>query len=266
MKHFLDIFSLERKTALLTGATGYLGREMALGLAEAGAHVLINSRSKSRGNALVDELREKGYSAEPAIFDVTSDSQVTTFANTLKNKALHVMINNAYCGGAGSVEYSSTVDYMDSYDVTLVAAHRLFQAVLSNLRLAAKESGEATIVNIASMYAMVSPDQRIYDSAKVVNPPFYGAAKAALLHWTKYMACEFAKEKIRVNSIAPGPFPSTIVQTDNPSLIKKLEQKVPMERVGQAPELIGPLLFLSSSASSYVTGSNLTVDGGWTAW
>ncbi|WP_417441809.1 SDR family NAD(P)-dependent oxidoreductase [Idiomarina sp.] len=262
----VNIFSLKNKTALITGATGYLGREMAFGLAEAGAHVLVNSRSKKRCDVLVKELRDKGYSAEPVIFDVTSDQQVTLFADAFKNRALHVMINNAYVGGAGSVKCASTTDYRDSYDVAVVAAHRLLQTLLPNLRLGVKDSGEASIINIASMYALVSPDQRIYDSEQAVNPPFYGAAKAALLQWTKYSACEFGKEGIRVNSIAPGPFPAEIVQSKSPSFIKKLEHKVPMGRIGQAKELKGPLLFLASSASSYVNGSNLTVDGGWTCW
>lgn len=262
----VNIFSLKNKTALLTGATGYLGREMALGLAEAGAHVLVNSRSKQRCDVLVKELRDKGYSAEPVIFDVTSDEQVTQFAETLKKRALHVMINNAYVGGAGSVKCVSTRDYRDSYDVALVAAHRLLQTLLPNFRLGVKEGGEASIINIASMYALVSPDQRIYDSEQAVNPPFYGAAKAALLQWTRYSACEFGKEGIRVNSIAPGPFPAKSVQIENPAFIKKLAKKVPMGRIGQARELKGPLLFLASSASSYVNGSNLTVDGGWTCW
>ncbi len=116
------------------------------------------------------------------------------------------------------------------------------------------------------MYAMVSPDLGVYDSGNVANPPFYGAAKGALLQWTRYAACEFGKEGIRVNSISPGPFPSDAVQEKDPDFIMRLAKKVPMGRIGLAKEIKGPTLFLASSASSYVNGSNLVVDGGWTCW
>jgi NAD(P)-dependent dehydrogenase (short-subunit alcohol dehydrogenase family) len=116
------------------------------------------------------------------------------------------------------------------------------------------------------MYALVSPDLRVYDTAAGANPPFYGAAKAALLAWTRYAACEFGKENIRVNAISPGPFPSNKVQAENSAFVTRLAARVPMGRIGQSHEIGGPVLFLASSASSFVNGTNLIVDGGWTAW
>src|SRR5690606_10873889 len=97
--------------------------------------------------------------------------------------------------------------YKLGYDVTVIAAHNLIKSSLANLRLAVKQRGGASVINMASMYALVSPDSRIYDSPSGVNPPFYGAAKAALLQMTRYAACEFGPEGIRVNAISPGPFP-----------------------------------------------------------
>tara|TARA_B110000196_G_C21153376_1_gene671338 strand:+ start:5050 stop:5853 length:804 start_codon:yes stop_codon:yes gene_type:complete len=262
----IEIFSLVGKTALITGATGHLGSAMAFILAEAGAHVLINSRSVVRSEKLVATLELAGLSAESAVFDVTSSVEVMQFVSRYDKKPLHILINNAYVGGAGSVELSSTDSYSASYDVTMVAAHRLVQALLPNLRFAVKEFGDASVINLASMYALVSPDQRIYASKNGVNPPFYGAAKAALLQWTKYAACEFGIEGIRVNAISPGPFPSYDVQNLNPDFIDDLSKKVPMGRVGNAEEIKGPSLFLASSAASYVNGANIVVDGGWTCW
>lgn len=266
MSKGVEIFSLKGKTALITGATGHLGASMAFILAEAGANVLVNSRSPERSNELVATLRAAGLLAESAVFDVTSQDAVKRFVARLESRPLDILVNNAYVGGAGSIELSDTDAYSASYDVTMIAAHRLLKALLPNLRQAAHECGDASVINLASMYALVSPDQRIYDSTSGVNPPFYGAAKAALLHWTRYAACEFGKQGIRVNAISPGPFPSEAVQRSDPAFIGKLKQKVPMGRIGAADEIKGPTLFLASKASSFVNGANLVVDGGWTCW
>lgn len=266
MNKGVEIFSLKGKTALITGATGYLGSSMAVILAEAGAKVLINSRTLESCDAFVARLNADGYCAEGAVFDVTSQSDIIEFAERLRGEPLHVLVNNAYLGGAGCVEFAENEDYAASYDVTIVAAHRLLKAVLPNLRLATMQCGDASVINMSSMYALVSPDQRIYASANVANPPFYGAAKAALLQWTRYAACEFGKEGIRVNAISPGPFPSLTAQAANSCFIKTLSSKVPMGRIGVSDEIKGPILFLASSAASFVNGTNVVVDGGWTCW
>ena len=266
MKHGEQIFSLKGKTALVTGAVGHLGSAMALILAEAGAHVLINSRSKVRADVLVKQLSERGHSVEPAIFDITDWKAVNKFFENHKNLQLHVLINNAYFGGPGSLEFSEKKDFTDSYDVAVGAVHDLLIAALPSLRRAVKAHSDASVINITSMYAMVSPDLRIYPSLAGANPPFYGAAKAALLQLTRYAACEFGGEGVRFNSISPGPFPSNSVQRDSPGFIEKLAARVPLGRIGQADEIKGPTLFLASAASSFVNGANIVVDGGWTAW
>lgn len=266
MNKGIEIFSLKGKTALITGATGHLGNAMAHIFAEAGAKVLINSRSSKSCDALVERLQGQGYEAESAVFDVSVQSEVLGFAKRLQDEPLHILVNNAYVGGAGSIEKAESEAYAASYGVTVVAAQNLLQSMLPSLRLAVKQSGDASVINMTSMYALVSPDQRIYDSANAVNPPFYGAAKAALLQWTRYAACEFGKERIRVNAVSPGPFPSLEVQATNPRLVEKLVEKVPMGRIGASDEIKGPMLFLASKAASFVNGANVVVDGGWTSW
>jgi NAD(P)-dependent dehydrogenase (short-subunit alcohol dehydrogenase family) len=262
----VQLFSLEGKTALVTGATGYLGEAMASALAEAGATVLVNSRSAERAEAMAAGLRARGYLAEAAVFDVTDAEAIRGFFAGLAGRPLHVLINNAYVGGGGSIEVSDAQRYAASYDVTMLAAHNMLTAALPALRQAVQEARSVSVINIASMYAMVSPDQRIYASAAGVNPPFYGAAKAALLHWTRYAACEFGPEGIRVNAISPGPFPAPAVQQGNAAFVATLATKVPLGRVGQAEEIKAPTLFLASPAASFVNGANLVVDGGWTCW
>jgi NAD(P)-dependent dehydrogenase (short-subunit alcohol dehydrogenase family) len=262
----LDKFSLSGRNILLTGASGYLGTAMAWSLAECGAKVLINSRSDTNSENLVHDLRTAGLLAEKAVFDVTNQSDIDQFFIKRGNEPLHCLINNAYGGSGGTIECSSAEAYKTSFDVVLTSAHRLLVACLSGLRSSVKEIGDASVINIASMYGMVSPQLRIYETAEVSNPPFYGAAKAALIQWTRYAACEFGYEGIRVNSISPGAFPSQSVQEKDPDFINRLERKIPMGRIGQAEEVCGSVIFLASKASSYVNGANIAVDGGWTAW
>lgn len=258
-------FSLRDKIILVTGATGHLGSAIAKGLAKAGAHVLVNGRSEVDVEGLVDAIRSMGGSAEDAVFDIRSEDSAIEFFGGRGGTQLHALVNNAYSGGAGSVELSTPADFRDSYEVGLIGPHNLVRASLPLLRLAAS-SGGASVINICSMYGLVSPDLQVYDDAETANPPFYGATKAALIQWTRYAACEFGSENLRFNSISPGPFPSGNVSTANPHLVARLAKKVPMGRVGIADEIVGPVIFLASDASSFVNGSNIVVDGGWTCW
>ena len=266
MEKGLNIFSLNGKTALITGGTGHLGRSMAFILAEAGARVYVNSRSHGKNSNLVSEIRMNGHAAESAVFDVTSVYDVEKFAESLGGGALDILVNNAYLGGGGTIELTSEEAYTASYNISVISAHRLLRILLPNLKHAVKMNGDASVINLASMYALVSPDQRIYDNQAACNPPFYGAAKAALIQWTRYAACEYGKEGVRVNSVSPGPFPNDEVQVSNFEFIERLSKKIPLNRVGATDEIRGPILFLASPASSFVSGANIVVDGGWTCW
>lgn len=265
MNAFESMFSLRGRTALVTGATGHLGRQVAQAFAAAGAHVLVNARSTDAVADLVAAIRASGGQATPLAFDIR-DAGAARDALGRFEGPLHALVNNAYVGGAGRLEGADPQAYRESYEVAVVAADGLLQAALPALRLGAKGQGGASIVNFASMYGMVSPDQRLYDSPSGANPPFYGAAKAALIQWTRYAACELGPQGIRVNSVSPGPFPSESVQLAAPDFVARLAARVPMGRIGAASEVAGPVLFLASPASSYVNGANLIVDGGWTAW
>lgn len=261
-----NLFSLAGKTVLITGAAGHLGSAMTSALAAAGAHVLINSRHLDHAQREVDRLLQAGGAADVAVFDVTEPAAIDAFFRDRVGHPLHGLINNAYAGGAGTIESSDASAYEKAYAITVAAAHNLLKAALPSLRLAVQASGDASVVNIASMYAMVSPDHRVYDSPAGVNPPFYGTAKAALLQWTRYAACEFGREGIRVNAVSPGPFPAQAVEAENPRFTERLADRVPLGRIGRANELSGPIVFLTSSAATFVNGANLVVDGGWTCW
>jgi NAD(P)-dependent dehydrogenase (short-subunit alcohol dehydrogenase family) len=261
-------FRLDGRVAFLSGATGHLGRVMAEGLAAAGAHVVLNARGGEKLDALCAEMRSRGHKVSAACFDVTDE------AATLKNIGfigeqhgrLDIVVNNASNGRAGTLASSTTGDFEQLYRVNVMAAFRIIQAAIPLLRESAKSTAGSSVVNIASMYGRVSPDPSIYGSSGENNPPSYGAAKAALIQLTRYAACNLAGDGIRVNCISPGPFPAATALENDPGFHDRLKAKVPMRRTGDPRELSGPLLFLASDASSYVTGVDLAVDGGWTAW
>ena len=120
-----------------------------------------------------------------------------------------------------------------------------------------------SIVMIGSMYGVVGSYPDAYKDVCVASPVQYHALKGGIIHMTRHLAVYWAKDNVRVNCLSPGPFPS---QKAHPEMVERLKQKSPMARMGQPEELKGPLLLLASRAGSYITGQNLLVDGGWTAW
>jgi NAD(P)-dependent dehydrogenase (short-subunit alcohol dehydrogenase family) len=265
----LSMFRLDGKVAFLSGATGLLGRPMAKALASAGAHVVVNGRRRDALVEFVDELKTVGLSASMACFDVTDETAMSRHIGLIGEQfgQLDVLVNNASAGSPGTIESATAADFEKLYRVNVVAAFQLLQAAIPLLRVAGSGTeGGASVINIASMYGSVSPDPSIYGTSGANSPPYYGTAKAGLIQLTRYAACHLATQRIRVNSISPGPFPSAKYIERDVEFHGRLKAKNPMHRTGDPAELQGPLLFLASAASSYVTGINLPVDGGWTAW
>jgi NAD(P)-dependent dehydrogenase (short-subunit alcohol dehydrogenase family) len=255
--------SLENRLILVTGAAGYLGTPICRQLAAAGAHVLVNGRSPEKLQALVESINGRGGTATPLAGDVTDETDQHRIIQHIEQEhgRLDGLVNNAYTGAVGTIE-SATPDQMrHSLELNLVAPFFLTQRLLPLLR----RSEAPAIVNVSSMYGMVSPDGRIYGDSGYNSPPFYGAGKAGLLQLTRYLACHLAAENIRVNAISPGPFPPQSLGTEDPDFYAKLVAKVPMGRMGLPEEVAGAVQFLLSGAASYITGVNLPIDGGWTA-
>jgi NAD(P)-dependent dehydrogenase (short-subunit alcohol dehydrogenase family) len=264
----VDRFRLDGRVCFLSGSTGHLGRSMAEALASAGALVYVNGRNYDAVSELAGELRKSGFKALPACFDVTDRAAVSSFIEQAAREQgrLDVIVNNASAVKTGSMADTSAADFEQVYRVNVIGAFHLVQAAAPLLRESAKRTAGASVVNIASMYGTVSPDPAIYGTSGANNPPSYGAAKAGLIQLTRYAACHLAADRIRVNCISPGPFPAQAYLDNDPEFRNQLQRKVPLRRTGDPWELQGPLLFLASDASSYVTGINLPVDGGWTAW
>jgi NAD(P)-dependent dehydrogenase (short-subunit alcohol dehydrogenase family) len=264
-----DSLSLKGRVILITGAAGYLGSAMTRGVLAAGGEVIAVGRER----ASLDDLRQSltaglRGSCHPFPADIAEDGAVAGLVAAVERDfaALHGLVNNAYAGRVGPVDAIEAEDFAQACAINLAAPFLLVRGFGDLLRRGAAEAeGGASVVNIGSMYAKVSPDPSVYGTTGANNPAHYGATKAGLLQLTRYLACNFAPGLVRVNSLSPGPFPNPAGRLP-PGFADALRARVPMGRVGVADELAGPLVFLLSAAASYVNGADLPVDGGWTAW
>ena len=255
-----ELFSLQGRVILVTGGYGHLGRAICKGLAEHGAHVFVPGRSRETFRAT---FRDEAPAIDFVDVDLRSTPSIAAgFRKVYETTGrIDVLVNNAFYSRGQSPEALDDADWAYGVDGTLGSAYRCIREVLPYM----KTNGRGKIINVASMYGVASPDFRVYaEHPSFLNPPHYGAAKAGLIQLTRYFGVYLARQNIQVNAVSPGPFPSDDV-AQNTSFVKTLASRVPMGRTGHPDELKGVFVFLASDASSFMTGQNLTVDGGWTA-
>jgi NAD(P)-dependent dehydrogenase (short-subunit alcohol dehydrogenase family) len=257
-----NLFRLDGKTAFVSGSRGHLGSVMARALAEAGAHVIVNGRDSQALTSFAAGLAGEGFSVEAAPFDAHDVTAIRSFFGQLKR--LDVLVNNIGFMQARSFADLAPDDFAKTYGATVTTAFETVRASLPALKAAVGASGDASVINVSSMYGQVAPDGRLYDRREQQSPFHYGPAKAALEQLTRHLAAELGPEKIRVNALVPGAFPKPGKMP--PGLEPRLAARTMLGRIGDAGEISGPLLFLAARASTYMTGSSLIVDGGWTAW
>lgn len=255
----MSLFDLSGQSVLITGGYGYLGAAMARGAAEHGASVFVLGRNE-------DKCAQQFGDDERIVFiecDIaqTASIQQAFAAVQERHGRLDVLVNNGIYFRGNDPMGLSDEDWQYGIDGALNSVYRCIREIGPYLER--QQSGN--IINISSMYGMVSPDFSVYQVAPAsFNPPHYGAAKAALIQLTKYYATLLGNWNVRVNAISPGPFPNTLVQ-ENTAFMDELGKRTALGRIGRPDELVGALVYLASAASTYVTGHNLVVDGGWTS-
>jgi len=276
----LAAFSLAGRTAVVTGAAGLLGRQHCRALADAGAVVVATDVDAEACSRVVDELRSERSNGAPArLHGVAADITVPGSLERLRDEVLRigdridVLVNNAASNDRfEDAAAAAALSRFESYPVE--AFRRALDVNVTGTFLACQVLGtemarrrKGSIVNIASTYGMVGPDQRIYrrpdGSQGFWKSPVYPSSKGAVLAFTRYLAAYWAAAGVRVNSLSPG---GVAQPGQEPYFREQYADRTPLGRMAEAHELRGALLFLASDASSYVTGSNLVVDGGWTAW
>ena len=262
MANVRELFDLTGKVALVSGAAGHLGRAIATALAEAGADVVTTSRDRTRAEAVAEELPTTGRQRHLGIrLDHLDEPSIGEgFEQALAEFGhVDIVVNN---GHQMTTDDLTTIS-RDEFDGQLGNATGYFLLSRRFHDHVVERSGSGSLIFVSSMYSLVASYPDAYEQIGPANPVAYQVAKAGVNQMMRHLAVYWAKDGVRVNCISPGPFPGS---SADQRLVSRLEEKSPMRRIGRPDELKGAVLYLASDASSYVTGHNLVVDGGWTAW
>ena len=260
-----DLLSLKGRTALVTGGAGFLGTAMCETFAELGANVVIASRDEEkckRAAAALQETFGDGTGALGLHLDVLDGESIAGVMSATKDEfgGLDILVNNAWSGNKNSWESITEEDWRYDVDVSLNSPFVVTKAAFPMLK-----TSRGVILNVGSMYGHVAPDYRLYEGTTFQNPPSYGAAKAGLIQFTKYLSSFLAPYGIRANALSPGAYPHPPVR-EHEIFHGRLAAKNPIGRVGDPEDLKGAVAVLCSDAGAYITGQNVCVDGGWAVW
>jgi len=272
----LDKFNIKDRVAVVTGGGGQLGFEFCKTLAEAGAAVVSADLNLELAMSTATRLTDSGYSAIARPLDVTRlESTRELVAETVKHFGrLDILVNSAALdpkfdpdAAAKGIAPGAFEDYpLDQWNAALnVNLTGMFLVSQACVKQMIAQGKKGSIINICSTYGLNGPDQRIYikDGKRVAyKPVYYTVTKAGVLGFTKYLSAYYAGTEIRVNALTPGG----VFNNHEEYFVKNYSAKTILGRMAKKDEMNGALLFLASEASSYMTGNNVIVDGGWTAW
>ena len=257
-QQYKNLFNLENKVAIVTGGYGHLGSSISKGLASFGAKVFIFGRNADKISISFDG--DLNYIK----CDVTDNKQLKSCIEKIFDDEgnVDILVNNAFVEERKSIEEISKKEWNIGLDSILSQVFFTTLSVLDGM----VENGSGSIINISSIYGFLGHDQSLYQEVKS-SSIFYSVAKGGIIQMTKRLATEYASKGIRVNCISPGNFPKkTEGIPERPGYIVDLSKRTPMKRIGNPDEISGAAIFLASEASSYMTGQNVIVDGGWSIW
>ena len=273
MSNIFDKFKMDGQTAVVTGGVGLLGRQFCRTLAQAGANVVVADLNAAAARQVAEEICAEGLTAMSIGVNVTEPKSVRAMVeNTTKrfgrldvlvcSAALDPKFDDSQSGQhSNSFEDYPLQAWQQALDVNLTGLFLCAQAAVSPMLAQA----HGVIINICSTYGLVGPDQRLYQrpgQAPQFKPVFYSVTKAGVLGLTRYLATYYAGKNIRANALTPGG----VYNHHDEVFLQNYSARTVLGRMAEQDEMNGALLYLASDASSYMTGANLVVDGGWTAW
>ena len=250
----MDLFDLTGKVAVVTGGTRGIGLMVARGLLQAGVRVYISSRKPEAGDAAVEELSAFGTVVSvPA--DLSTDDECRRLASVVgeREDELHILVNNAGATWGEPLESFPESAWDKVLDLNLKSPFFLTRAFLPLLEEAATADDPARVVNVGSIDGLHVPPMHTYS---------YSSSKAALHHLTRVLARELGPRHVTVNAVAPGPFESKMMAATLDAFGKEIAARAPLGRIGRPDDMAGVVVYLTSRAGSYVTGSVIAVDGG----
>ena len=255
-----NLFSLKNKTAIVTGGCGLIGREIVQGLSQFGADVFIADQNEPEDKILTEQRQNVKY----VNLDITSVASVQDVLKRIaieKGGKIDILVNCAY---PRTKDWGAKFENINFESWKLNVDNHLggYFLMCKETAMLMKEQGGGSIINVASIYGVVAPDFSIYDDTEMTMPAAYAPIKAGIIAMTKYIATYYGSYNIRSNAISPGG----IYDNQETSFVEKYSRKTPLGRMGKPDEIVGGVIYLASDASSFVTGQNILVDGGWTAW
>ena len=266
------LFDLAGKTAVITGACGILGRRFAAGLAEFGAGLALVDLDEAAAATLAAELGERHKVKAIGIgCDIAEPDAVRRMAERVEEKlgSAQILLNNAATKGGDMDAFFAPVESFDLKTWREVMAVNLDGMFLVAQAIGGRmaEHGRGSIIQTASIYGLLAPDQRIYEGSEyngraINTPAVYSASKAGVIGLTRHLATYWAGRGVRVNTLTPGGVSSG----QNSEFGRRYSARIPLGRMADAGDMVGAAVFLASDASCYVTGQNIVVDGGLSAW
>ncbi len=257
-----DLFRLDGRVALVTGASSPIGTAIAEALAEAGAMVVCAARNLGKAEALAERISARGEKALALPLDLADDASITGLREATRGRVgvVDTLVHNAMSQLPGHVETYPREKWEASMQVDATGYFRMTQIFMEDMLVA----GRGNIITIASILGIVALDARLYPTRGGLDSfrPNYSYAKAGVVAYTRFIAANYAIRNIRANCLSPGGVATDETSSD----AAPFSERTPMRRFGTPEEMKGPIVFLASDASSYMTGQNLVVDGGYTAW